>query len=151
MFLPPFMVTPDKLDTLSPSHLATPNYAHIQVSDAKVRLPTADARTPDQATLASPELATPSKWSVSLRPEVTEWTPKYMRQFSSLAAKYALGELTSDEQSEYAELIQLRRRLNHPRSGPEVVLDYERQRAMIGLEEALRRYVCFFRNDTARR
>lgn len=152
MLLTPFLFTPDKLDGASPDQLATPNYAHIAASDAhKSQVAPVDAQTTHVANPTSPEHSTSPTWNVSMRPEILEWTPKYARRFSDLAAKYAVGELKSDETDEYADLTRIRRRLNHPRSGAEVVVDFERRRAMIELEEALHRYVFFFRNHTSSR
>ena len=152
MLLSPFSFTADKLDRAAPDQLATPNYAHIEASDAhKIQVEPVDAQTLPVANMTSPEHSTPQKWNLSWRPEIREWTPRYAKRFSELAAKYALGEILSDEQTEYEELTQIRRRLNHPRSGAEVVFDFERRRAMMELEQALHRYVFFLHNSASGR
>jgi hypothetical protein len=146
----PMIIPPPDLAASSPGQCAA-KYSQVEVSNVQVRMLKADAQTPDQATLTSPERSTPVEWTMSFPPEVHEWTPRHMRRFSALAAKFALGELTAAEQSEYTELTHLRRKLNHPRSGSEVARDYARRRAMIGVEEALQKYVHFFRHEPARR
>ncbi len=152
MIMTSFLFTPEKLDGSAPHQLAAPDYAYIEASDAhKIQVAPVDAQTHHVANMTSPELSTPKKWSLSFQPEILEWTPKYANRFSELAAKYALGEIISDEQSEYEELTQIRRRLNHPRSGAEVVVDFERRRAMMELEEALHRYVFFLHNSASGR
>ena len=128
-----------------------PEYAQIEVSGSGIQPQEADAYTPDRAALSELEGSTPSRWSVTSHPEVTVWTTRLKRRFSELAAKYALNVLSPEESTEYAEMVHLRRRLNHPRSGTEVAVDYERRKALLALEDALRHYVYFFHEDSARR
>jgi hypothetical protein len=74
-------------------------------------------------------------------PPVPEWTPKHENRFLRLAESEALGTLTSKEKSELEQLSASRYQLKTPRSGEQVVLEFQQRRATHELLQALEKYV----------
>jgi hypothetical protein len=72
-----------------------------------------------------------------------EWTPSHEKKFLQLAGREATGELTGDETSELERLSQMRRGLKNPRSGEELLWEYQQRELTRDLISALSRYVTF--------
>jgi hypothetical protein len=74
-----------------------------------------------------------------------EWTPRLEQRFLRLAEKEALGKLSLDEARRLEELTTLRNALKVPRSGEEVLREYEQRKVTNDLVVALQRYVQFYK------
>jgi hypothetical protein len=74
-------------------------------------------------------------------PPVPEWTPKHEKRFLRLAECEALGTITLKEKNELEQLSASRYQLKTPRSGEQVVLEFQQRRATHELLQALEKYV----------
>lgn len=72
-----------------------------------------------------------------------EWTKKQERQFLRLAEQEALGRLNSQASLELERLSTLRNTLKSPRSGEDVLRDFDHRKITRDLLTALSRYVAF--------
>jgi hypothetical protein len=120
--------------------------------------------TPDAATLGSvyfPALASPSATSsllasvtgegatevkpLELPPDLLDkWSEAEQIRFRELAIEEAVGELPPEELVELEQLTALRRAFEHPRSGDEILWEFEQRRRTRDLLQTLRRYVEFY-------
>jgi hypothetical protein len=89
--------------------------------------PSADARTAWRIQLPR---ALPEKWSDAER-----------KQFYALAVKKSLDTATPEEEAEFNDLQQLRKQLEHPMTGEDVLAEYKRQQITLSLVNALASYV----------
>ena len=76
-------------------------------------------------------------------PPLLEWSPKHEKRFLRLAECEALGTLTSKEKIELEQLTSSRYQLKTPRSGEQVLLEFQQRRVTNGLLQALEKYVAF--------
>lgn len=76
-------------------------------------------------------------------PPVPEWTPKHEKRFFRLAEFEALGTLAPKEKTELEQLTSSRYQLKTPRSGEQVLLEFQQRRVTHGLLQALEKYVAF--------
>jgi hypothetical protein len=76
-------------------------------------------------------------------PPMQEWTQKHEKRFFRLAELEALGSLTAKEKTELEQLTSSRYQLKTPRSGEEVLLEFQQRRVTHGLIQALEKYVAF--------
>jgi hypothetical protein len=76
-------------------------------------------------------------------PPIEEWTRAREQQFTKLVEKEAIGKLTVDEKAEIERLSFLRRGLKNPRTGEELLWEYEQRKITRNLVEALTQYVHF--------
>jgi hypothetical protein len=115
----------------------------------------AEIRTPPRGVASDPVgewLADADEWrgvSSALRlelPEV-EWKPEHEQAFADLAGREALGLLSKPEAKELARLVGLRRGVKNPRSGDELVREYEQRELTRDLIKALDRYVKFHKSS----
>jgi hypothetical protein len=85
-----------------------------------------------------------SKPSPLFRSHVDEWTSELQHRFHELAIKEAMGELPSAEAIELEHLSDLRRTLDNPRTGDEVLWEYKQRRLTRNLLGSLKQYVEFY-------
>jgi|ERR1039457_5805695 hypothetical protein len=72
-----------------------------------------------------------------------EWTRDREGRFVALAEREATGDLSPKEGAELENLSGLRRRMKNPRSGEELVWEYEQRELTRDLVRSLDRYVTF--------
>ncbi len=72
-----------------------------------------------------------------------EWTAEKEQRFALLAEREALGKLSPSENKELEALSTARRALKNPRSGGELIWEYEQRKITRDLVDALTRYVTF--------
>ncbi len=86
---------------------------------------------------------TPTKISQSQSeiPEPIEWTPKLEAKFNRLAQSKALNQLSIIANVEFEKLSAYRRQLKNPRTGEEVIAEYEQRMLTRDLVQALANYV----------
>jgi hypothetical protein len=82
-----------------------------------------------------------------------EWTDAQQKRFQELAVDEAVGTLGPDETVELEQLTLRRRVLQSPRSGSEILWEFEQRRRTHDLLKILRRYVEFYEgtNSTGKR
>jgi hypothetical protein len=81
-------------------------------------------------------------WRIQLPRVLPEtWSDAERKRFYALAVKKSLETITSEEETEFNDLQQLREQLEHPMSGEEVLAQYERQQITSNLVKALTSYV----------
>jgi hypothetical protein len=73
--------------------------------------------------------------------EVLEWTPKLESKFTRLAQSKALKQLSLAGQIEFERLSSYRRQLKNPRTGEEVIAEYEQRALTEKLVQVLGQYV----------
>lgn len=79
------------------------------------------------------------------------WTDAEQKRFHELAVEEAVGSLTPEEVVELEQLTILRRAYQSPRTGNEVLWEFEQRRWTDDLLKTLRKYVEFYdRADSAR-
>jgi hypothetical protein len=76
-------------------------------------------------------------------PPTEEWTNERERRFAILAEREAFGKLAVLEKDELNRLSFQRRGLKNPRTGEELLWEYEQRKLTRNLVEALTRYVHF--------
>jgi hypothetical protein len=76
-------------------------------------------------------------------PIFPEWTARNEKRFLKLAEMEALKQLTPETWAELESLSSERYRLKTPRSGQQVLLEYEQRKISHDLIQALERYVAF--------
>src|ERR1700741_4434856 len=81
---------------------------------------------------------------LQIPPIEKQWTEADNRRFEDLAIQEAVGGLSAEEAQELEELATLRRFLERPRSGDEVLWEFEQRRRTNELLTTLRRYVEFY-------
>jgi hypothetical protein len=81
--------------------------------------------------------------------EPMEWTPKLEAKFNRLAQSKALNELSLTGNVEFEKLTAYRRQLKNPRTGEEVIAEYEQRMLTRDLVQALAKYVNWHRHHTA--
>lgn len=72
------------------------------------------------------------------------WTEAEQKRFHELAVQEAVGSLSPGEADELEQLTILRRAYQSPRSGEEVLWEFEQRRKTDGLLKMLRNYVEFY-------
>lgn len=72
------------------------------------------------------------------------WTEAEQKRFQELAVEEAVGSLSAEEELELEQLTILRRAFDKPRSGDEVLWEFEQRRRTSDLLKTLRRYVEFY-------
>jgi len=82
--------------------------------------------------------------NVRFRLDDKEWSEAEQKRFEELAIADAVGELTKDEALELESLQASRRAHLQPRSGDEVLWEFEQRRLTSNLLETLRQYVEFY-------
>jgi len=88
--------------------------------------------------------ASASPASIRIRDEQEEWTESEHKRFEELAVAEAVGELGADEAFELEFLTLSRRDRQKPRSGDEVLWEFEQRRLTAELLDTLSRYVEFY-------
>lgn len=78
------------------------------------------------------------------RADKQRWTEAEQKRFQELAVEEAVGSLTAGEAQELEQLTILRRAFDKPRSGDEVLWEFEQRRLTSELLKTLRRYVEFY-------
>lgn len=78
-------------------------------------------------------------------PEPMEWTPELEVKFQRLAQRHALGELNLAGKVEFETLSSRRRHLKNPRTGEEVIAEYDQRAITRDLVQALAKYVNWHR------
>lgn len=73
--------------------------------------------------------------------EPMEWTPKLEAKFNRLAQRKAFNELSLVGNVEFEKLSAYRRQLKNPRTGEEVIAEYEQRMITRDLVQALAKYV----------
>lgn len=73
--------------------------------------------------------------------EPTEWTSKLEKKFNRLAERKSILKLTLAENIEFEKLAACRRQLKNPRTGEEVIAEYEQRVITRNLVEVLAQYV----------
>ncbi len=76
-----------------------------------------------------------------------EWTAEKEQRFTLLAEREALGKLNPSENEELEALSMARRALKNPRSGGELIWEYEQRKITRDLVDALTRYVTFHKRS----
>ena len=76
-------------------------------------------------------------------PAQMEWDASAARRFKQLAEREALGTASSEEIRELDHLSGMRRRSEAPRSGADVLREYEQGQLIRNLLQSLKRYVEF--------
>lgn len=76
------------------------------------------------------------------------WSKSLERKFDELLIRVTTKKITPEEQDDLARLRVLRRTLHHPRSGDEIMQEYERNRIIKDMVRSLNVYVRF--NQTSR-
>ncbi len=76
-----------------------------------------------------------------------EWTAEKEQRFALLAEREALGKLNRSEKDELEGLSMARRALKNPRSGGELLWEYEQRKITRELVDALTRYVTFHKRS----
>jgi hypothetical protein len=76
--------------------------------------------------------------------EAEKWTTEQQERFHALAIQEATGELSSKGAVELENLTALRRILYRPRSGDEVLWEYQQRKLTRDLLSSLSRYVEFY-------
>ena len=79
---------------------------------------------------------------VAIRPEV-RWDSGAAKRFALLVERRALEQITPNQEFEFKELVQARRAVISPRTGEEVIRQYEADRLAEELINNLQRYVRF--------
>jgi hypothetical protein len=82
--------------------------------------------------------------TIPVRDEEKEWSESEQKRFEELAVAEAVGELNDDDVLELEQLSQVRRSVQQPRSGDEVLWEFEQRRLTAELLETLSRYVEFY-------
>lgn len=78
-------------------------------------------------------------------PDLEEgWSDAQQKRFQELAVEEAVGTLSADEAIELEQLTLLRRAFQTPRTGSEVLWEFEQRRRTNDLLKTLRRYVQFY-------
>lgn len=72
-----------------------------------------------------------------------EWDSKLEARFLRLVEKKALGHLSLNALIEFERLSEQRRRLKNPRTGEEIIAEYEQRMVTRNLVKALAQYVKF--------
>lgn len=81
---------------------------------------------------------------LQFRSDADQWEEAEKKRFHDLAVEEAVGTLTPDEEAEFGQLTLLRRTFQHPRSGDEILWEFEQRRRTSELLETLRKYVEFY-------
>lgn len=103
----------------------------VTVSDSVTELPISDEQFQTTGTYRG------------IAPPIDQWTHEYERHFAILAEKEALGKLIFSEKNELNRLSDQRRALKNPRTGQELLWEYEQRKLTRNLVEALTLYVHF--------
>lgn len=72
------------------------------------------------------------------------WTDAQQKRFQELAVEEAVGTLSADEMGELEQLTVQRRAFQNPRTGSEILWEFEQRRRTHDLLNTLRRYVEFY-------
>jgi hypothetical protein len=78
------------------------------------------------------------------RSDEQRWTEAEQKRFQELAVEEAVGSLNPEDAQELEQLTILRRAFDKPRSGDEVLWEFEQRRRTSDLLKTLRRYVEFY-------
>ena len=81
--------------------------------------------------------------------ERTEWTPKLESKFTRLAERKALSQLSLPDSVEFERLVAFRRQLKNPRTGEEVIAEYEQRAITRNLVQVLTQYVTWHKRQAA--
>jgi hypothetical protein len=81
-------------------------------------------------------------WRIQLpRASPEKWSDAERKRFYALAVKKSLETTMPEEEVEFNNLQQLRRQLEHPMTGEDVLAEYKRQQITSNLVKALTSYV----------
>jgi hypothetical protein len=83
--------------------------------------------------------------------EPPEWTPKLEAKFYRLAENNALNRLSLEHKVEFEKLLAIRRLIKNPRSGEEVLAEYQQRMTTRNLVQALTQYVEFHQQYSSNR
>ncbi|MBI3853582.1 MAG: hypothetical protein HY298_25335 [Verrucomicrobia bacterium] len=115
----------------------------ITTSEAELRAPArGTASDPVKAWLAADDTQASDLDHRITLPDL-EWTEQHEQRFIALAGREALDTLTLVEKRELEHLSNLRRGLRNPRSGEELIWEYNQRELTRSLVEAVNRYVSF--------
>jgi gamma-glutamylcysteine synthetase len=115
--------------TISVPHLQTDVFSAFDVFNAHEVLETSSQQKTNQNSSGVAELG--------------EWSPKLEARFRRLAEDKALKTLSLKGKVEFEKLMQLRRQLKNPRTGEEILREYEQRKLTRDLVNALSQYVKF--------
>ncbi len=141
------------------SELRTTTSPRRMEYDQSTRASRTEIRAPDRVTasqwdpvaeMAQAATKTQASHSIPSIPHLdVAWTSELERKFLDLAGLEAVGGITAQGRQELERLSSLRRSLRNPRSGEELLLEYEQRRLTKDLLAALDSYVTFH-NPTSR-
>jgi hypothetical protein len=77
-----------------------------------------------------------------------EWTAKLEQKFVKLARIKALGRLSLEQLADFERMSAFRRAAEHPRSGEEIVAEYQQRILTQELVTALTKYIEFHRHHS---
>jgi hypothetical protein len=80
------------------------------------------------------------------KPDIEEWTSALESKFRRLAESKALNDLSLKGKIEFERLAALRRQLKNPRTGEDVLIEYEQRLLTRKLVNALTEYVTFHKS-----
>jgi len=80
-----------------------------------------------------------------------DWTKQQNQKFQQLAVKEALGTISSKEIVELEYLSKQRRELESPRTGEEIIQEYQRIQITQDLLRSLRKFVNFYESTSSPR
>lgn len=122
--------------------------ALVQMISDNRFLPSSDLTETDdlQALLETSSQVSENKKDVA---EPQEWTKKLEEKFYRLAERKALRQVNMNERVEFEKLSALRRQLKNPRTGVEVLAEYEQRMLTRKLVESLTQYVEFHRQHSS--
>jgi len=83
--------------------------------------------------------------------EPQEWTAKEESKFNRLAERKALAKLTLKENVDLEILAAIRRQLKNPRTGEEIIAEYEQRMITRNLVKVLAEYVTWHKNHASNR
>ena len=144
------MITADTVD-FETRHVRSSDHLRVIEAVVATNVSGADFPTLERITVSdfSAEIVSDSEQSKATEiqngivPPIEEWTREREQRFANLVEKEALAKLTSPEKAEIERLSLLRRGLKNPRTGEELLWEYEQRKLTRNLVEALTRYVHF--------
>lgn len=143
------MITADTVD-FETRHIRSNDHARTVEAAVATGVSTAEFSTLERIIVSdfSAELVPDDQFKATeikngIVPPIEEWTHERERHFAVLAEKEALGKLTVVEKDEINRLSFLRRGLKNPRTGEELLWEFEQRKLTRNLVEALTQYVHF--------
>jgi len=124
--------------------LAAPTATSAATEGGTIRAPSQITESTETVASVLTELAGDQEVSSAVSfPVAGEWDHKAGRRFFELVDREAKNLATVQELEELEELSNLRRRVEAPRSGEEVLREYEQHQLIRNLLQSLTRYVEF--------